>query len=120
MQLFAMCIPDNHFSDIIHFLMMGMAPEGYTSQQKKELVVWRHTFLSLQDIYIKWAQKKFYDVMYLSLNGTKSSLKLMEELQEDIMWEKQQRRRFYTLGCGGRHCIRIPRLTVRNVMHVRG
>lgn len=59
------------------------------------------TFISLQDIYIKWAWMNFYDVMYLSLNGKTSSLKLMEELQEDIMQEKKQRRRFYALGYGG-------------------
>ena len=38
-QLFVVRIVDSHFEDIIHFLMMGMAPDGYTSQQKKELVV---------------------------------------------------------------------------------
>ena len=37
-HLFAVCIVDNHFEDIIHFLTMGAAPEEYTSQQKKELV----------------------------------------------------------------------------------
>lgn len=39
MNLFAVCIVDSNFEDIIHFLMMKMTPEGYTSQQKKELVV---------------------------------------------------------------------------------
>lgn len=38
-QLFAVRIIDDHFVDIIHFLTMGMAPEGYTIQKKKELVV---------------------------------------------------------------------------------
>lgn len=38
MQLFAMHIMDGHFDDIIHFLMIGTAPKGYTIQQK-ELVV---------------------------------------------------------------------------------
>jgi hypothetical protein len=39
-QLFVVRVADNHFADIIHFLTdQGMAPEGYTSQQKKELVV---------------------------------------------------------------------------------
>ena len=32
-------IADNNFADIIHFLTRGMAPEEYTSQQNKELVV---------------------------------------------------------------------------------
>jgi len=32
-------VADNHFVDIIHFLTTRMAPEGYTSQQKKELAV---------------------------------------------------------------------------------
>lgn len=34
-----MHVADNHFADIIHFLTTGMTPEGYTSQQKKDLVV---------------------------------------------------------------------------------
>ncbi len=34
-----MHIVDNHFVDIIHFLTTGKTLEGYTSQQKKELVV---------------------------------------------------------------------------------
>jgi len=38
-QLFVVRIADNHFADIIHFLTMRIAPEGYTSQQKKELVL---------------------------------------------------------------------------------
>ena len=38
-QLFAVCIVDNHFEDIIHFLMTGLASKGYTNQQNKELVV---------------------------------------------------------------------------------
>jgi len=31
-QLFAMHILDGHFEDIIHFLMTGNVPEGYTIQ----------------------------------------------------------------------------------------
>ena len=38
-ELFAVCVVDDHFIDIIHFLTMGMALKGYTSQKKKELVV---------------------------------------------------------------------------------
>lgn len=38
-QLFVVHVEDNHFVDIIHFLTMAMAPKGYTSQKKKELVV---------------------------------------------------------------------------------
>jgi len=34
-----MRVVESHFADIIHFLMMGTTLEGYTSQQKKELVV---------------------------------------------------------------------------------
>ena len=39
MQLFAMCIADGHFKDILHFLTIGTTPERYSVQQKKELVV---------------------------------------------------------------------------------
>lgn len=45
-QLFVVQVADNHFADIIHFLITGMAPKGYTSQQKKELVV-RVVFFSM-------------------------------------------------------------------------
>lgn len=43
-QLFIVCVADNHFADIIHFLTTGMDPKGYTSQQKKELVVCAEDF----------------------------------------------------------------------------
>ena len=38
-QLYAVRVADGHFEDMIHFLMTGTASEGYTIQQKKELVV---------------------------------------------------------------------------------
>ena len=38
-QLFTVHVVDTHFLDIIHFLTTGIALQGYTSQQKKELVV---------------------------------------------------------------------------------
>lgn len=38
-QLFEVCVLDSHFEDTIHFLTRGTTLEGYTSQQKKELVV---------------------------------------------------------------------------------
>eukprot|EP00253_Pinus_taeda_P009359 PITA_09359 len=39
MQLFVVCVVDGHFEDIIHILMIVTSPEGYTIQQKNELVV---------------------------------------------------------------------------------
>jgi len=38
-QLFAVCVVDGHFEDIIHFLTIGTTLEGYSVKQKKELVV---------------------------------------------------------------------------------
>jgi len=38
-HLFVICISENHFINIIHFLTTRTSPEGYTSQRKKELVV---------------------------------------------------------------------------------
>jgi len=38
-QLFVVHVTDGHFEDIIHFLTIGIALEGYFVQQKKELVV---------------------------------------------------------------------------------
>lgn len=36
------------------------------------------------------------------------------------MQAKQQRRKFYALGCGGRHYIRIQRCIVGHAMHAKG
>jgi len=44
-QLFVVRVVDEHFADIIYFLFAGVAPEGYTTQQKKELVVRATDFL---------------------------------------------------------------------------
>ena len=38
-QLFSIQIVDDQFQDIIHFFTTGEAPEPYTTQQKKQLVV---------------------------------------------------------------------------------
>eukprot|EP00253_Pinus_taeda_P005156 PITA_05156 len=38
-QLFAVCVADDHFEDIIHFLTTGTTPKEYSVQQKMELVV---------------------------------------------------------------------------------
>jgi len=38
-HLFTVHVMDSYFEDIIHFMMTGMDPKVYTSQQKKELVV---------------------------------------------------------------------------------
>jgi len=38
-HLFVVCVANNQFVDSIHFLTTGAAPEGYTNQKKKELVV---------------------------------------------------------------------------------
>eukprot|EP00253_Pinus_taeda_P023757 PITA_23757 len=39
MQLFHVRVTNENFEDIIHFLSTGIVLEGYTTQQKKELVV---------------------------------------------------------------------------------
>lgn len=49
MQLFVACIVDNNFTDIIHFLTTRTALEGYTSQQKKGLVVCATDFSIIDD-----------------------------------------------------------------------
>ena len=38
-QLFSIQIADDYFRDIIEFLMTGIAPKEFTTQQKKQLVV---------------------------------------------------------------------------------
>lgn len=34
-HLYAVCIANGHFEDIIHFLTIGTMPQGYSVQQKK-------------------------------------------------------------------------------------
>jgi len=43
----------------------------------------------------------------------------MEGLWEDIVQERQLRRRFCTQVFGGQHCIRTPKNIVKHVMCVR-
>ena len=38
-QLFSIQIIDDYYADIIHFLTTGLAPDEFTKQQKKQLVV---------------------------------------------------------------------------------
>ena len=38
-QLFSIQITDDYYADIIHFLTTELAPEEFTKQQKKQLVV---------------------------------------------------------------------------------
>lgn len=44
-QVFAVCITDNYFTNIIQLLMTRTSLKGYTTQQKKELVVHAKDFL---------------------------------------------------------------------------
>ena len=86
---------DGHFEDIIHFLTTGTALEGYTVQQKKELVVRAINFFVIVGHLYKMGLMKYYDDMYRSLKGEVSSRTLMGVLWEGIMQEEQPRRRFY-------------------------
>lgn len=53
-----MRVGDNHFANIIHFLTIGMAPEGYTSQQKKKLVVRPMDFLVITGHFYKMGSEE--------------------------------------------------------------
>eukprot|EP00253_Pinus_taeda_P032512 PITA_32512 len=44
-QRFVVHVVDDHFMDIIYFITMGTTPKGYSTQQKKELVVRALDFL---------------------------------------------------------------------------
>ena len=48
-----MHVVDGHFKDIIHFLMTRTAPEGYTVQQNKELVVCAADFSGIARLLYK-------------------------------------------------------------------
>lgn len=105
-QLFTVHVVNDHFADIIHFLTMGMAQEGYTCEKKKELV------LRMADFF------KYCEDMWHTLSGTQFLLKLMRALWEAIMQARQLCRRFCVQVYGGQLCTRIPRSIVRHAMHV--
>jgi len=93
-QFFTVHIVDNHFADIIHFLTTGIAPEGYTSQQKKELIVHATYFVVIAGHFYKMVLMKYCGDMYHILRGIAFFLKLMGELLKVIMQERQLHRRF--------------------------
>ena len=76
-HLFAVCIVDKHFVDIIHFLNTRMTIRGYTSQQKKELVVHTTNFSVIAGHLYKMGSD---EILQCCVPDTVSSLKLMEEL----------------------------------------
>jgi len=57
--------------------------------------------------------------MYQIMNYKASSLKQMEQLQEDIMQEEKLCRRSHEVGYGGPLCIRIPSIVAGHVMYVK-
>ena len=87
-QIFVVRVMESRFEDIIYFVMIGSALEGYTSQQKRELVV-RATYFSIiaRNLY-KMGSDEILRHYVLTLNEVESLLRLMEELQEDIMQGK--------------------------------
>ena len=50
-QLFSIQIADDYYADIIHFLTTGVAPDEFTKQQKKQLLLKQHTSPWSQDTY---------------------------------------------------------------------
>ena len=54
-QLFAFRITDDHFPDIIQFLSTGTTLEGYSTQQKEELVVQEVDFYVIAGYFYKMA-----------------------------------------------------------------
>ena len=52
-QLYAVCIADGHFEDLIYFLTIGAVPQGYFVQQKKELVTQAVDFTMISSHFYK-------------------------------------------------------------------
>eukprot|EP00253_Pinus_taeda_P007395 PITA_07395 len=52
-QLFGVRVVDNHFADVIHFMKTGMAPKGFTSQQKELVVCVTYFFVIDSKAYCK-------------------------------------------------------------------
>jgi len=101
-QLFMVHVANYHFFDIIQFITTGMVPEGYITQQKKELLVRTTKFFYHCRTFVKNGGKtKYCRDMCHNLSMILFLLKLMEELRGAIIQERQPRRRFCTQDYGG-------------------
>lgn len=84
-KLFTIHIEDDHFADIIQFLTIGMAPEGYTTEQRKELVLPIEEFSFIAGHLYKMGVDEILQSMWRNLSVIVLSLNLMRELRETIM-----------------------------------
>lgn len=76
-QLFAVHVADDDFSNIIHFLTKWMVPEGYTNQRKKELVVCATNFFVIAGHLYKMGAYEVLQRYVPILSVIVFSLKLM-------------------------------------------
>ena len=80
-----MCIVDDHFAHMIHFLTTRTTPEGYSTQQKKELVVCIIDFSIIVGHLYKMGTDEILHQYVRSLSTLVSSPKSMVEWQEDTI-----------------------------------
>jgi len=114
------CTTDGYFEDIIHFLTTRTAPEGYTIQQKKELVacttdfsvITAHLYKMGCDEILRWYVRKFEirNILVDAHGGTIGG----------HYTGRAMHRRSYMHGCGGQPSIRTQKHISRRMMYVRG
>lgn len=80
----------------------------------------RRIWLLSRGTSTKWEMMKYYNDMYLNLNKDRFSQKHTKGLQEDIMWDGRQHRRFFAPNCGGQLYIKFQKCTVGPMTHVNG
>jgi len=100
-QLFVVCIADNPFADIIHFLTIGRAPEGYASQKKEELVVRTIEFSVIVGNFYKMGSDEILQ-LYVPEFERSSILAEAHGGAVGVHYAgKETVQIFYSLGCGG-------------------
>jgi len=111
-QLYAVRIADGHFEDIIHFLTTRTASQGYSIQQKKELVIHVADFTVIAGHLYKMATMKPYVDICLNSSMDKYLPKHMAGWRENILQVTLLHRRFFTQDYGGQPYIKTRKHTV--------
>eukprot|EP00253_Pinus_taeda_P028954 PITA_28954 len=118
-HLFVVRIAENHFANIIHLLATGTAPEGYTSQQKKELVVCAADFFVVVGHLYKMGSDEIMRCYVPEFEHNNILAEAHGGVVGGHYAGKATTQKILCIGLGCRHCIRIPKLIVRHVMHVK-
>jgi hypothetical protein len=119
-KLLAIRKDDEHFTEIVQFLSIGMAPNEYTIPQKKQLVVQATDFSLLSRHLYKMGLDEILRRSVMEAERPLVLTKLMNASQEDIMQEKKLCRRFLELAFGDLPYIEMLKTIPKPAMYARG